>query len=316
MNPLVSILMPCYNAAPTLPIALASLRAQTYQEWECVFVDDGSTDAPEDVIAAAGDARVRRFRLERNMGRGFARQVALDNARGDFVAMLDADDWVYPWKLERQVQTMSAVPDLALLSTGLAIATPDGELLGVRCARHRAGEGPVVVRPPLKRPGTSLVAFAPSVMRVGAARQLRFAEAYTAGEDADFLVRFVMRHSFAVLAEPMYAYTEAASVTPEKVSVSLRAKRAQFLEFRREYPVCSRVLAAKTSVKAVIYRALSAVGAWDWVIARRFGDPTSEQRQDFEAARDAVVRSALATFDHKMLPESWTSQKLAAQGKV
>ncbi len=94
MRPLVSVMMPCYNSAGTLPLALASLVAQTYENWECILVDDGSTDRPIDIVEQASDKRISFFRLDRNMGRGVAQQAALDYATGDYLCMLDADDWL------------------------------------------------------------------------------------------------------------------------------------------------------------------------------------------------------------------------------
>ncbi len=120
-TPLVSVIMPCYNATSTLPMALASLLAQTYENWECVLVDDGSTDAPVAILERIDDPRIRYIRLPYNQGRGVARQIALDNVRGDLITMLDADDWIYPNKLEMQYLQMVANPHLALISTGMAI---------------------------------------------------------------------------------------------------------------------------------------------------------------------------------------------------
>ena len=89
-SPLVSVMMPCFNAAETLPMALASLLAQTHARWEAVIVDDGSTDATWDVLRAVDDPRLRVERFPENRGRGAARQRCLEMARGDFLSMLDS----------------------------------------------------------------------------------------------------------------------------------------------------------------------------------------------------------------------------------
>ena len=82
MMPLISVVMPVFNATDTLPLALASLQAQTYDAWQCIIVDDGSTDNPEHIINAVGDSRIQYHRLDRNHGRGYARQYATgDGAR-------------------------------------------------------------------------------------------------------------------------------------------------------------------------------------------------------------------------------------------
>jgi len=68
MMPLISVLMPVFNAAHTLPLALASLQAQTYENWECIVVDDGSRDNPAAMVKSVGDARIHFYCLDRNHG--------------------------------------------------------------------------------------------------------------------------------------------------------------------------------------------------------------------------------------------------------
>lgn len=124
MQPLVSVIMPSFNARGTLPRAAASLIAQTYENWECVFVDDGSTDGSFEWICQIGDPRFRCFRNALNQGRGATRQLGLEKSRGEYICMLDADDWYYPQKLQRQVDCVEADPMLVLVSADLAIGGP------------------------------------------------------------------------------------------------------------------------------------------------------------------------------------------------
>jgi teichuronic acid biosynthesis glycosyltransferase TuaG len=103
--PSVSIVTPVYNAARWLPETLASVQAQTFTDWEHLLVDDCSTDNSAPIIEAAArqDPRVRLLRTPYNMGPSRARNLALDAARGRFVALLDADDLWLPEKLQRSL---------------------------------------------------------------------------------------------------------------------------------------------------------------------------------------------------------------------
>jgi glycosyltransferase involved in cell wall biosynthesis len=105
MAPLVSVVVPCFNAQRWLGTALASLQRQTHRELEVVAVDDASTDGTAALLAqhARADARIRVFRLERNGGPGMAANRALAECRGSFIARLDADDEALPERIEAQL---------------------------------------------------------------------------------------------------------------------------------------------------------------------------------------------------------------------
>lgn len=131
MTPLVSVMMPCYNAAHRIQTALTSLLIQSYPNWECLLVDDGSTDNLREELLAFNDSRIRVFHLESNFGRGYAHQFALQQARGEFLCTLDADDWLYPTKLEVQVRFLSHNPDITAVSLEIALVDENEHLVGI-----------------------------------------------------------------------------------------------------------------------------------------------------------------------------------------
>lgn len=112
--PVVSILMSVYNAAPYLDEALASLlRNQTFTRVEVLAVDDASTDASLSILKRweASDSRLRVFCQPSNQGQGVARNVALGQARGEFITMVDADDWLSPDALQAAVDVFRHWPE-------------------------------------------------------------------------------------------------------------------------------------------------------------------------------------------------------------
>ena len=114
--PLVSIIVPAFNAAPWLAETLDSAFAQTWRPLEVVVVDDGSTD---DTLAIARryEARGARIVSQANRGLSGARNAALSVVRGDYIQLLDADDLISPDKIERQVRLLRAAP-AGTLATG------------------------------------------------------------------------------------------------------------------------------------------------------------------------------------------------------
>ncbi len=118
--PAVSVITPAYNAAPFIAETIESVRAQTFDDWELVIVDDGSTDATNDLIAEyrERDGRIRLLH-QANAGPSSARNHAMRAARGAFFAFLDSDDVWDPEYLERQLAVFRDYPDTHLV-TGVA----------------------------------------------------------------------------------------------------------------------------------------------------------------------------------------------------
>lgn len=130
MEPEISIIVPCYNAAPFLGGTLDSVLAQSFANWECIVVDDASSDGSRGVIESYAD-RDERFRpvlLERNLGAAGARNEALAHVRGKFIAFLDADDYWLPGKLESQRSRMKET-GAAIVHSSYRFIDERGELL-------------------------------------------------------------------------------------------------------------------------------------------------------------------------------------------
>jgi glycosyltransferase involved in cell wall biosynthesis len=121
---LVSVIIPAYNSAAYLGEAIRSVLAQTYPKIEILVVDDGSTDDTPRALEPFGE-RVRLFRQER-AGPSAARNRGILNARGNFIAFLDADDVWRPDKLARQVEMMNRHPEVVLCYTDFSRG-PDGQ---------------------------------------------------------------------------------------------------------------------------------------------------------------------------------------------
>lgn len=106
-QPLVSVVIPAYNAAPFIAATLESVLAQTYRNLEVLVVDDGSKDDTPDIVArvASRDERVRLLR-QSNGGVASARNLAIGVSSGTYIAPVDADDIWFPSKIERQVDSL------------------------------------------------------------------------------------------------------------------------------------------------------------------------------------------------------------------
>ncbi len=288
-------MVPSYNAAATLPFALSSLVAQTCSEWECIIIDDGSTDQTTEIATQAGqlDARIRFLRFDSNCGRGAARQAALEQAGGKYLAMLDADDWLYPGKLERQLAALEQVPDAVLVSSGMAIEDSNGELAGVRC--QGISGVPIHSQPPIAL-GGALVSFAPSLIRLDMAKAIGFDGRLRRSEDYDFLLRLLMKHRYCVIPDITYVYSELASVDRHNVNASLHYGKLVLEKYRKAQPREYWRSRFSLDLHVAGYRALFAVGLGDWVIRRRSRKPTPAEIRHHHQAQDAVREVHNAIF--------------------
>jgi glycosyltransferase involved in cell wall biosynthesis len=96
---LISVIIPCYNRANIISVAIESVINQTFQEWELIIVDDGSTDNSKDIIFSfLTDVRIKYFYQENN-GVSAARNYGVSKSNGDYVVFLDTDDYFYPHAL-------------------------------------------------------------------------------------------------------------------------------------------------------------------------------------------------------------------------
>lgn len=138
MSPKVSIIIPCYNQAPYLPKAIESLLSQTWEDWECIIVDDGSTDNSADIVkkCCAEDKRFFLYQKE-NGGSATARNMGLEKAQGEYIQFLDADDSMDSRKLECQIALMDEKQS-DMSYTGYKFLFDDGSVSEFHYARLNA----------------------------------------------------------------------------------------------------------------------------------------------------------------------------------
>ena len=127
-EPVVSVVIPCYDYGHYLPQAVESVLAQTYPDWELVVVDDGSPDdtaaVAQSLIAAHPGRRIRLLR-QANAGVSAARNAGIAAATGRYILPLDADDVIAPTMLELTVAVLEQNPGIAIASTDVSVFTDD-----------------------------------------------------------------------------------------------------------------------------------------------------------------------------------------------
>jgi glycosyltransferase involved in cell wall biosynthesis len=217
MTPRVSVLIGAYNNASTLEQAIDAILAQTVTDLELVLIDDGSSDATPQVIAAAvaRDPRVRALTMGRNVGISRSLNEGLRAARAPVVAVNDADDYSAPERLERQLAVLDARPEVAVVGSRMHEVDPAGRPLAPRTTFRSGDVNDWLLRfNPI--PNTSAAFRREPVLALGG-----YDPRYRYAMEYDLWLRIADDHVVVALDEPLS--TRVMSPT----NVAARADRAQ-----------------------------------------------------------------------------------------
>jgi glycosyltransferase involved in cell wall biosynthesis len=127
-QPLVSVVINCYNGEEFVEAAINSVLSQTYQNFEIVFFDNMSTDKTRDIITKYTDIRVKYFCSEKHVSLGIARNLALTKTSGEYISFLDVDDLWYPDKLSEQIVLFDN-PKIGMIYSNIDKVNSRGEII-------------------------------------------------------------------------------------------------------------------------------------------------------------------------------------------
>jgi glycosyltransferase involved in cell wall biosynthesis len=186
-NPMISVLMSVYNGEKYLRPAVDSILCQSFQDFEFIIIDDGSTDRSSEILASyeAKDSRIRIIKTP-NQGLTKSLNLGLTYCQGRYVARMDADDLSLPDRFAKQVAFLDKSNETVAVGTGVEFIDEDGEALGVRERRitheelekaHLSGLSGRIMHP-------SVMLRATAVMEVGGYR-----EDLSAAQDYDLFLR-------------------------------------------------------------------------------------------------------------------------------
>jgi glycosyltransferase involved in cell wall biosynthesis len=131
MTPDITVVMSVYNGNQYLSEAINSILTQTYSNFEFIIIDDGSTDTSWALLKSYQDIRICLIRNERNLGLSKSLNIGLAEAKGNFIARMDSDDFCYPTRLEKQISYIKLHPEIGILGTSYENIDQEGQLLSV-----------------------------------------------------------------------------------------------------------------------------------------------------------------------------------------
>ena len=203
MTSRVTIIMPAFNSAKYIGPAIQSAIDQTFTDWELLIFNDGSTDNTDEVVEPfLSDLRIRYIKQE-NLGQPKTRNKGVRMAKGNLIALLDADDIWKPAKLEKQVAIFDKYPDVGVCGTAMELIRPTGEVFGV--SERKEFYGRVV---PGLVTGELAVAMSASVTRREVYDKIGFFDEgfLPFSMDYDFWLRASLEYMFYNLEEKLVQY--------------------------------------------------------------------------------------------------------------
>lgn len=294
-SPRVTIGIPFFNDELTLAEALRAVFRQSYQNWELVLIDDGSTDRSLAIARAVTDPRVRIVSDGVNRGLIARLNQLVGAARGEFLARMDADDLMHRDRIRMQVEYLDANPSIHLTDCGgCAFLSKDSIIGGTKL-------GPIDLSrdAPLRR---GLLLHAAVLSRVSWSRNNLYSSSYVRAEDMELWCRSQDSSQFGRVCSPLYFIRERRSsvrgylASYQKTVHSVRKIQRQYGPDRIGR-LRTTALLAFTHFKGLSYKVASALGCQDRLLATRYEPLSLEQVRDSRFEIAAIQSSPVPGLD-------------------
>lgn len=224
----VSVLMPVYNGEKYIRKAIDSVLGQTFQNFELVIINDGSTDGSIDIIKSYNNNRIKLFHNDKNRGLIYTLNYGLEKCRGKYIARLDCDDISKPNRLEKQYQFMIENPDIVLCGTWAEIIDENGKTAEERkteinnlMLKFRLFKGNPFTH-------SSIFFKKDTIIELGG-----YNEKYIHAEDYEMYTRIVEKYPVAVLPEILTEYRiHDKSITQDKDQYDFRVSILDKIQYK------------------------------------------------------------------------------------
>ncbi|MCC5944603.1 MAG: glycosyltransferase [Bernardetiaceae bacterium] len=219
--PTVTVMMPAYNAEKYIAEAIESILNQSFQDFELLVLDDGSTDKTQEIVTAyqKQNAKIKFIQNPENKGLSYTRNRLLAEAKGKYLAILDSDDIALPSRLEKQVNYLEQNPKVGLLGTGVIYVDAEGKEQSVNVRLHDNK------RIPCRLLFQNVMGQSTIMMRQ-AMKRFTYSMEYLTAEDYQLWVRMSYHTEIANLSEPLIRYRQH----DQNISVARQALNSEYLQ--------------------------------------------------------------------------------------
>jgi glycosyltransferase involved in cell wall biosynthesis len=255
------VIVPTHNRSDLLPRAVRSVLGQTYENLECIVVDDASSDDTEQVMRQVADERFRYLRRRINQGASAARNTGIAQAKGDLVAFLDDDDEWLPTKLAKQVLLIQSLPaDVGMVYCWMDYCDSRGRLVRKHRPTHRGYVFPSVLDEQRIGGCQTLLVRRSVIDRVGG-----FDEELPRGNDGDFIRRVSLKYRVDLVPEVLvrvhigHGHVRISQPSRQGIRNAIKGQMVKLVKFKdelRRYP------RQKANIYATIAYHHSQLGEW------------------------------------------------------
>jgi glycosyltransferase involved in cell wall biosynthesis len=229
-RPLVSVIMPAYNAARFIGPAIKSVLSQTYKNFELIIVDDGSTDNTSDIVNSFQDHRIVLIRNAQNMYSARSRNIGIDASKGKYIALCDADDLYMPQRLEKQMKYLEDHPAIDIIGCSSYIMNETGYISGVLATNeinHYDIPRSIIRQSPI---GHAMLMAKTEWMRT-----YKYRTKYRLAQDRELFLRAYRYTRFGRIPDVLYVYRVSEKMIFRKTFSSLYYECLMLFQNWKEY---------------------------------------------------------------------------------
>lgn len=282
---MITIAIPFYNAEKFLPDAIRSVFAQSFQDWELILIDDGSTDSSLKIANTIDDPRVRVYSDGKNKRLAARLNEVTQLAKYNYIARMDADDIMHPNRLEIQIEILERNSHIDLVSTGMYSISNDDVLRGVRGSSF---DNPNLLDLLQKKTG---ILHASLLVRKEWYLRNKYNDKLKLGQDTELWYRAAKRNDLKIkiIETPLYFYREEGNVTREKLLRAYKNER----EYLAGY-IDNNFFQIKYIVKSYLKSSfVTLFGTPAFLLNRRNQTINHSQKNDFDYSLNFVKNTII-----------------------
>ena len=217
-NPLVSIIINCYNGEKYLHKAIKSVLGQNYHHWEIIFYDNNSIDKSSSILKSYKDIRIKYFKSKKTYPLYKARNLAIAKCKGELISFLDVDDWWVKTKLNKQVKVFLENQNVDVLYSNIYIYDEKKKIKKIYI-KKKLNYGQITQKL-IDRFEMSILS---AVIKKKIFNQIKFDNRYTIIGDFDFFVRLSLIKNIAAIQEPLAYYRlHDSNLTTKRIDLNIK----------------------------------------------------------------------------------------------